>query len=259
MKKSKLLTELVAVPLLVAATSLSAQSIALTPTDDATVEQDNPNSNFGSDPIIDLRDDAPNAKSGYVKFDATGLPQITDIESFVISSNPSINRFATFYILAGGDSNSWDEGTITWNNAPGLNTTFGTSDPDGGLAEFNLDSTGQTATEFYNVALADEENPITATLDGVGGNDTGGTVFAGSEALILDALNNGDRTLTIVAIHASSSFSNFHSKEFDTSSLAGSSVPTLNVTLVPEPATYAAIFGWLALGLALWRRRLRRG
>jgi hypothetical protein len=87
------------------------------PTHDARVSLGSPTSNYGSDTVLRVRSDGSSSHESYLQFSVTGLtgaPPSAILRLFVTDGSPD-----------GGDvylvGNSWDESTITGNNAPVIN------------------------------------------------------------------------------------------------------------------------------------------
>ena len=87
----------------------------LTPTDDATIVADNPDSNFGSDTSLEVDDDS-GIYDFLLRFD------VSDIDAGAVES-----AMLRLYCIDGSDSggifgrtqhSNWSEDTVTWSNAP---------------------------------------------------------------------------------------------------------------------------------------------
>ena len=87
------------------------------PTDDSWVDEEKPSQTKGSDSTLHVKWTKENKeRRTYLKFDLSYLPACTVIDSAILhvyrnkdNGVPSANKTA----------DSWDEGTITWNNQPG--------------------------------------------------------------------------------------------------------------------------------------------
>jgi len=92
--------------------------LTFTPTDDATIKLNYSGTNFGSDTEIHV-DNSP-VENFLFKFSLSGISgkQVTSVKLRLYDINPSANG-GSFYTTA---SNSWTEGSITWNNAPAIGT-----------------------------------------------------------------------------------------------------------------------------------------
>lgn len=178
-------------------------------------------------------------RKSYFLFDATGLPEIFSVDDFQIQrAGGTISRTIALYAILGENVNNWTELGITWNNAPGNNVSQGTRDfgayPGESLIFIDTFSTGSLADTVYNVSF-------------------GKLIEADSQA-ILNALNTGDRQLTLGLRYNSSQEStiNFRSKENGDGSFGA----RLNVTLIPEPGTAALLIAGMALLFTVRRRFL---
>lgn len=102
-------------------TPLPVSSITFYPVDDAYIRADSLNTNFGSDPILQV--DASALKNFLIKFNVTGLSgqQITSAKLRLYNVGTSV---------AGGDyyavtDQTWQEETLTWGNAPAAGALVG--------------------------------------------------------------------------------------------------------------------------------------
>jgi len=92
------------------------------PTDDAYTHKDYPNTNYGSRDNLELSYDLEEI---YVRFDLSGLGSVS-VSSALLrlyywgseGADPSGKNTGIYRVLE-----SWDEGTITWNNAPSASST----------------------------------------------------------------------------------------------------------------------------------------
>ncbi len=90
------------------------QILSFTPTDDAYIEQANPNSNFGSATTL-LVDNSP-VRQILLKFNIAGVgsAQVVSAKLRMYDVDAS-NKGGDFYKTT---TSTWSEGTVTWNNAP---------------------------------------------------------------------------------------------------------------------------------------------
>jgi chitodextrinase len=107
----------------------ASTTTALAPTADAYVESSSPSTNFGATSILRI-DDVPNGNSSagvthsYLKFDVEGLssPVLTAaLRVYAIKGNNG-----GFTVTAVSDD-SWQEQTLTWNNAPPIGVAAATT------------------------------------------------------------------------------------------------------------------------------------
>ena len=128
--------------------------VSFTATDDATVRQAEPDTNFGTSAVLEV-DLTPHMR-GYLKFDVTGIagPVISSTVKLV-NRDPTTAGGAIYHV----SSTSWDESTITWNNRP-LTSTGVVLDTLGDVAvgvTYSLDVsavvTGNGAYSFVLVPL----------------------------------------------------------------------------------------------------------
>ena len=108
---------------------LESTSYSLTPTDDAYVDSDRSNHNFNDE--ITLRvwylehTDRPNTEFiSYIMFDLSEIPAGGTIKNAELNLYAfSIIKSAVVEIYKCNDT-SWDESSITWNNAPTFSSTY---------------------------------------------------------------------------------------------------------------------------------------
>ncbi|MBC2596167.1 DNRLRE domain-containing protein [Ruficoccus amylovorans] len=223
------------VTLLAPVWGLSQVEVDLTTVDDAMIDDLAPDTNFGSSAELAQ---TKNQRKSYLKFDASSLDTVTDV-SFSAYYTAPYARVAWVYLIVNNDGSevAWDEDTITWNNAPANQT-------DGN--EF-IAGANQTVTQIGTIEGIVNSvvslTFLTLETDGVDG-----------KALLLSALNSGDRTVTLGLMRNGDRYTRFASSEHT----GGFIPPTLELTLVPEPGTYAAIFGGVMLAVAVLARRRKQ-
>lgn len=235
--RNPIILALLSLPAL-ASISVAQVLVSLTPTGDAFITGSNPTQNFGSATSVSAAGEQSGYKF-YVKFDASSLPgQITSIDSISAYYLSNRSRAANIYLLTNNDGSAvnWNESTLTWDNAP-ANVT----DSYNGLQA----GPNQTLTFFANSPGSVDNRDFTITPSDM----------SSTQALI-NALNTGERTATLVFVYASSStlggFYQIASKESDLTPL------TIDVITVPEPSTYALAIGLLAAaGVGFMHQRRR--
>jgi len=202
--------------------------------DDAAIQSNTPDTNYGSATSIFSYyrniTGQPYYKS-WVKLNATSLPSLISGNTTLslTASNATVGYTIDFYLLSGVDSSTWNEGTITWNNAPGNNI---------GGAGFTGGANATLIGSFTSYTFV--------------ANTTYGLSITGAgETALLSALNTGNRTATIAFQRTVSgtSVNNFWSTEATTSSY----LPTF--TAVPEPSTFALIGLGMAAVVCFRRRK----
>ena len=88
--------------------------LTFTPTDDASIIQGSPSTNFGADPT--LQTDGSPIKDYLLKFDVSGIGASTvssaTLRLFVVDPSPSGG------VVRATTTSGWSEGSVTWSNAP---------------------------------------------------------------------------------------------------------------------------------------------
>lgn len=105
---------------------VAAETITLTPTDDATVKAANPTSNYGNDTnIITSNYSSNNLQRAFLKFNLSSVSgTITQAKLYL---TPSLARKVA-KTLHHVTNTSWTEGNITWQNQPTLGQQIGELD-----------------------------------------------------------------------------------------------------------------------------------
>lgn len=183
--------------------SAEAAKVALKPQADVTIDQKMPDRNLGKSAWILSRASTAGTEpdmvqKGYLRFDASNLPKVVDIESLDVVFSGKRGRSGRYFMLTGPEANQWEEGTITWNNAPGNNP-----------AE-NLDGfTGTSGLVVTEIGRHSGQPNILGQVE-LGTKDL--SAEAAKKALI-EALNSGERKVTIVFRHTGSRAYGISSKE----------------------------------------------
>jgi len=224
--------------LAVTATQAFSQAIIVPITDDATIQQNAPTNNYGSATGFGVYNRTNVYYKSWLKLDASSLQTLTagNTKLTLTAANTTTGYTVEFYLLAGIDSSTWSENTITWNNAPGNNTSgFG----------FTTQANASLIGSFTNFSFT--------------ANTAYNLVFTGAaETSLLDALNSGSRTATIALTRPTNSTGTSANNFFSTEATTASYVPQFSADVIPEPSTYAMLV-LSALGLSGYalRRRLR--
>ena len=213
-------------------TACICQATLITVVDDAEIRSDIPDGNYGAQTTLSALSTAtPDYRKGYIKFDASGLgaeTTVTSINSFSMYFTQAYARDAKFYLITGATADSWDESTVTWNNAPG----------------------NGSGTTFLNDAS------YTSTLIGLSGTEAApgyiGFNWDSQAAMdtVIAELNNGDRIVTIACMRDSTSrLATFASKE----NSSGHDSIQMDLQTIPEPATLGLMMGVVGVGLMIRR------
>jgi hypothetical protein len=96
--------------------------LTFTPIDDASVYQDSPDSNFGSNSTVEV-DNSP-VKHFLLKFSVTGVGSKTvtnaTLRLYCVNSSPMGGEFRSV------STSDWTEGSVTWNSAPSFGSAVAT-------------------------------------------------------------------------------------------------------------------------------------
>jgi hypothetical protein len=157
----------------------------------------------------------------------------------------SVDNFFEFTLTFGGvpaSAISFDElvlvgrTAVEWDNAGGLNG-YNSGRGSSITLRSSLDGYAANIGGEINPAFTNTNNDwVTTTID------LSGLVLAGTEESVTFRLYTRSNTPT------ASGNSLFHRTQLDSVELTG---------VIPEPSTYAALFGLFALGFVIWRRRTR--
>lgn len=197
--------------------------------------------NYGSETFVmsvGSGDSAEEWRKGYLLFDASSLPLFDSVESLSFTYyTANYSRSAKFYLLEGSGVDAWSQGSITWNSAPGNVVDNGRTFGGAGITVTHLGTITGGTNDYGNL--------LTLTLSGSG------------QAALLNALNTGDRKVTIVFAHDSSNRS-FSLASTEHASMAAASLSYTPGSTVPEPASAAAFAGMAGAVGALAFRRAKR-
>lgn len=170
-----------------------------------------------------------NAETGALVFDSASM-----IEQFVLQNDPTTHNINSG-LTANFDTRSDDKGpepeALAFGSFDGKDFVFVGAERQNGIFQFDI-------TDLNNVSIIGYYNTVT------GATDSGGDFIAPESIQFLDAAGNPTgKNILIVGYEGTGG----------NGSLAVFEVTS--VSAIPEPSTYAAIFGAGVLGLACWRRR----
>ncbi|MCC5839647.1 MAG: PEP-CTERM sorting domain-containing protein [Opitutales bacterium] len=156
----------------------------------------------------------------------------TDTSNTDIGIRMNIGSSGLGFYIPGTTAGSNGEGNIFvgggWGGANSANFTFSTNTAYMLLGKLEHDGNNYTKASLWLNPVGSEYEDITGSAASVTGIDISGMALSSLSEI---SFSWNDRR-------------------------AGSGSPELgNVTVIPEPRTYAAVFGLMALGLILWRRR----
>ncbi|MBI2512563.1 MAG: PEP-CTERM sorting domain-containing protein [Opitutae bacterium] len=116
--------------------------------------------------------------------------------------------------------------------------------------EYSLDATGLTNGTWTNVASLDFTTPVTATTGAKDGNNAANYLDLSASIQSLSIANGGTFWVRWTDFNATAADDGLAVDNF--------SLTPAGVAAVPEPSTYAAVFGALALAGVIVRRRFAR-
>lgn len=207
--------------------SFAFGAVILTPTKDALIMQENPDTNYGTGANLSgVGHTAGQHQQSYLQFQSPSFT-VTDIQKIeLFATSVAFPRQGSLWLITNNIGVDWDESTITWNNAPSNDTNARTP----------------LAGEFISLGMIDAPAATTAQTVAVD------LTIAGKAAL-LDAMNNFSQ-FTLVIGREGDRFVNYASLE---NTLPGAH--PVEITVIPEPATVALLMGLVGLGLVVVRKR----
>ena len=154
----------------------SAGTLVVPATDDAQVDEANPDHAYGLGGYMYISGLSGYDRDGYFMFDTSAIPAGQTITSASLTTKIHVNSTtgdtADFYSVA---NDSWDESTITYNNAPAAGSTAlfsiyvnGTGVEGGVAGSPQVDSTDVTSYVASSYAGSDSLISFAAT-GGIGG------------------------------------------------------------------------------------------
>ncbi|HLP02625.1 MAG TPA: DNRLRE domain-containing protein [Opitutaceae bacterium] len=236
-----------------AATSVAAQTTVFNPVADTWVYYGTGQLvNHGTEALANIYAlNTAREAFAYYRFDLSGLPTgatITDASLTFYETTGGIRgdimttaRFAAYGLndVAGNTAQNWDETTLTFNNRGSEWTAVNSFDLTTRLTSFD----GASGNEL-----------VSDTSTTAGAASISGTNLA---AFLNTRLAGGGLATFVIdqpGVDAGRGYA------LGTRESAAGVVPVLNVTYsaIPEPSTYAVVFGAGTLGFVALRRRLRR-
>lgn len=230
--------------------SLSAQT-SFNPTKDAHIKASSSSSNFDNTTLeVKHLEDVGSSRKAYVGFDLSSLTQSVADATFTLTIapitgtwNPNTENdddadgfgtefFFNVYGITESTELGWGESAITWNDAPANVTSSGNaveSSDTSFLGSFSIDGDGNDG-DTVSVTGSSLVNYL---------NSAGDT----SPSFIIVRETAPDDPNTNTLIH------HFYSSE------AGSGMPELSITTVPEPSAFALLAGFAGLTYVMVRRR----
>ncbi len=138
---------------------VSAGTMKIYPTDDAYVEKENPNSNYGSETTLRVGHELSHGTDrSYLKFDLSSLNGKTITSAKLsIFAMPEQGEIAKLNFVS---NNNWNEESINWNNKPSeTNLVESKIITSSGRYEFNILFYVQTSQVSF-VLIEDGENDL---------------------------------------------------------------------------------------------------
>lgn len=133
--------------------SSSGSTLSFTPADDTYVRDGAyASSNYGGDATFRVSSswfsNDGNNRSGFIKFDVTGASANPASARLLLTGQNITNRRSITINIYKVTSDSWDEHTLNWNNAPGNDILLGTITVDRRYATKSLDITSYVRSEI---------------------------------------------------------------------------------------------------------------
>lgn len=215
-------------------------AIILTPTADAWIYNNDPDSNYGVGTQMDVRfAGSSSTRRSYLKFDLStlALSDVTDATLTLTQTNAnSVTSGLVFQVYALTDGTTavggrlgadWSETQLTWNNAPA--------------------NTNNTSSPGLSVGTSNGQAYLIGTLSQAGSGT--GSIFSLNNVDLTSAIQGSDSgSLTLIIVGAgvqNAPIISFATRENASSSWA----PSLSVSVVPEPSTISfAFLGIMAIG-----------
>ena len=100
-------------------TAILGSNVTFNPNNDAYVDQENPDNNYGTSSKL-IMDNIGNRKYSYLKFDISTIPSertITSANLYLWCDARQGGGYTRIYAYS-VENDNWDETTITWNNKP---------------------------------------------------------------------------------------------------------------------------------------------
>jgi chitodextrinase len=114
----------------------------LNPSDDSYVQQISPDSNYGTNASLFVKNDPISSRVTFLKFDLTGIPGITSAKLRVYGS-ASWNTVLSAYESA----DNWTQSSITWNNKPAAGISVGSVFMNNSNNYYEIDVTSYVIAE----------------------------------------------------------------------------------------------------------------
>ena len=93
----------------------SGETLLFNPIGDTYSKQNDATANFGNSPVMQVRSNSTKGKNSYLKFDVSGVTGA--VQSALLKMRIGVNPIDDLTVHTVDDT-TWDEMTVTWNNAP---------------------------------------------------------------------------------------------------------------------------------------------
>ncbi|MEM6821113.1 MAG: DNRLRE domain-containing protein [Verrucomicrobiota bacterium] len=235
--------------LVVATMPSHAAVVAITASQDAHVESANPNTNFGSEIEVNIEGHPDTTISGgessiaFFSFDISSVTEtVTAVDFIVRLSGGRSDRSRQLWAVTDESLDSWTEGGITWNNAPGVQSTVGNA---------------LNGSQAQLVGAWDSRPGVRDDGALTGLNFDVGSGFGVADTDLVNFVNTDtNNILTFAALIPGNNGVVFQFISKDNTGGAGFEAPTLSLTTVPEPSTYILLaIGSLILSVRFFRKQ----
>ncbi len=219
----------------------TAPAITLDASKDTYVELATPDINYGLADQLLVRNDG-DFRISFISFDISGLTADVSSASFEITKlSGRGDRASTVWGVTDEAFDSWNELTLTWNNAGVI--------ADGQTDAGSLTDEISLGTLIISPRIDGQVREVLNDPDGVGGNP----VPAGANDDLVSFLNSDTNGIVTFAVHHAGPALNGNSYSYASRESLAAAPAQLTLDLIPEPTSLVLLAS--AAGLVLGRRR----